>query len=44
MCLVFPGGFAGAAGGGPVPDYDWEWAVIGDPGNRETMPEEAPGL
>ena len=27
------GALAGSAQAGPVPDYDWQWATIGDPGN-----------
>lgn len=28
----------------PVPDYDFDWSVIGSPGNRAANAEEAPGL
>lgn len=28
----------------PVPDYDFEWSTIGDPGNRNATPDEAPRL
>lgn len=30
--------------GGGVPDYDFDWAVIGAPGNRDTIPTEVPLL
>jgi formylglycine-generating enzyme required for sulfatase activity len=33
---------AGAAAG--VPDYDFQWATIGDPGNRAATQAEAPGF
>jgi hypothetical protein len=28
----------------PVPDYGFEWRVVGDPGNRATLPEETPAI
>ena len=37
-------GQAGVIGprAGAVPDYDFDWATIGDPGNRGVLSEEAP--
>lgn len=32
----------GSAVATPPPDYDFEWAVIGHPGNRNTLPHEVP--
>lgn len=33
---------ASAALAGPVPDYDWEWATIGDPGNAAYIKQTGP--
>lgn len=32
----------GVAWAGSPPDYDWNWSVIGDPGNRDTLDGEIP--
>lgn len=34
--------FASPCFAGDIPDYGFQWAVIGDPGNRATRPEEVP--
>ncbi len=36
-------GAAARAGEGAPPDYGFEWAIIGDPGNRPTNPDEVDG-
>ena len=45
VCLVLAiSGTASPAFAQAPPDYDWEWVTIGDPGNRDTTQEEAPGF